>query len=191
MARPGTEKSYSKITANNAGIVTVTCVSANTATGTLGDATSNQGANTPMWGAEVNSEVLSFKFKPLTTAKRVSSATATTTATVTEYDNSSITGIDGSVTYTPYTFTPVSIPDISTVTVATGSVSNSGSGGTIATGSSGTATAYNAINSSVSLLKNAAPTTTATNVQVVTNVTTTESGGEHTHTLDATTGPAI
>lgn len=191
VAKPGTEKSYSKITANSAGTVTVTCVSANTATGALGDATSNQGANTPMWDAEVNSEVLSFKFKPLTTAKRVTSATATTTATVTEYNNTSITGIDGSVSYTPYTFTPVSIPDTSIVTVATGSVSNSGSGSTIATGSSGTAAAYNAVNSSVSLLKNAAPTTTATNVQVVTDVAATQSGGEHTHTLDATTGPAI
>ncbi len=193
VAKPGTEKSYSNITENSAGTVTVTCSSAATGTGNLtGNELSSRGDNTPMYGATVSGEVLSFTFKAMETANRVTGiSSATTTATKTVYSNSSITGINGSVNYTPYTFTPVNIPDISTVTVATGSVSSSGSGSTIATGSSGTATAYNAINSSVSLLKNAAPANTATNVQVVTNVTTTGSDGAHTHTLDATTGPAI
>jgi hypothetical protein len=190
VAKPGTEKAYSKITSNSAGTVTVTCVSANTATGALGDVTTNQSANTPMWGAQVSGEVLSFTFKPLTTDKRVTSATATTTATVTAYSNSSITGINGSVSYTPYTFTDVTVPNASTVTVATGQVSSSGSGSSVATGSNGSSSAFTGINSSVSLIKNVAPSTTASNVQVVTNVTGTESGGAHTHTLNASTGAA-
>ena len=191
VAKPGTEKAYSKITSNSAGTVTVTCTSANTATGALGDVTTNQSENTPMWGAQVSGEVLSFTFKPLTTAKRVTGiSSATTTATVTAYSNSSITGINGSVSYTPYTFTDVSVPNASTVTVATGQVSSSGSGSSVATGSNGSSSAFTGINSSVSLIKNVAPSTTASNVQVVTNVTGTESGGAHTHTLNASTGAA-
>ena len=195
VAKPGTEKSYSKITSNSAGTVTVTCVSSNTATGSLGDATTARGAHTPMWGASVNdsTETLYFVFKPLSTAKRVTSATATTTATVTGYSNSSITGINGSVSYVPYTFSDVSVPikNVSSTTVATGSLSTSGSGSKVLTGYTADTSAYTSVDTSVSLLKNVAPSTTATNVQVVVDTsTTTSSAGAHAHGYSTTTGGA-
>lgn len=195
VAKPGTEKSYSKITSNGTGTVTVTCVSSNTATGSLGDATTARGAHTPMWGASVNddTETLYFVFKPLSTAKRVTSATATTTATVTGYSNSSITGINGSVSYTPYTFTDVSVPikNESSTTVATGSVSASGSGSKVLTGYTADTSAYTSVDTSVSLLKNVTPATTATNVQVVVDInTTTGSDGAHGHSYRTRTSEA-
>lgn len=191
VAKPGTEKSYSKITSNDAGTVTIVCASTDTATGALGDATTHQSANTPMWGAQVSGEILSFTFKPLTIDKRVTGiSSATTTATKTVKTDSSITGINGSVSYTPYTFTDITVPNASSAIVATGQVSSSGSGSTVATGSSGSSRAFTGINSSVSLIKNAAPSTNSSNVQVVTDVTGTESGGAHTHTLNASTDAA-
>jgi hypothetical protein len=194
VAKPGTEKSYSKITSNSIGAVTVTCTSANTATGSLGTATTERTDDTPMWGASVNdsTETLYFVFKPLSTANRVTGATATTTATVTAYSNSSITGINGSVSYTPYTFSNVTVPikDTSYTTVATGSISETGTGDKVLTKEL-SSEAFTNVDTSVSLLKNSPLTNTATNVQVVASVgTNTGSNGGHAHTFSTTTGGA-
>lgn len=195
VAKPGTEKAYSKITGNAAGSVTITPTSATTATGALGAETTTRGDNTPMWGASVNdsTETLSFTFKSLTTANRLTAVSASTDATKTVYSNSSITGIDGSVSYTPYTFADVSVPikNGSATTVATGSVATGSSGASVLVSATLDTSAYTGINTSVSLLKNETPSDTATNVQVVTGIpTATGSAGSHAHTYSGTTTAA-
>lgn len=90
---------------------------ASVANGSLGTETSTRTANTPMWGATVTNETLSFTFKPLsTTAINI------------------------------YTFTDVTVPikNQNSTTVATGSLSSSGSGDNVMTGL-GTPTTASAI----------------------------------------------
>ena len=192
VAKPGTETQYSKITGNTTGSVTITPTNASTATGTLGNETATRGADTPMWGASVNdsTETLSFTFKPLTKANRLTAVSASTDATKTVYSNSSITGINGSVSYTPYTFSNVTVPikNDNATTVATGGASTGSSGASVLVGATLDTSAYTGLDTSVSLLKNVAPSTTTTNVQVVTGVvTTTGSAGSHAHTYSGTT----
>lgn len=106
----------SKATAGTAVNVATTDTAKTVASGSLGTETSERSANTPMWGATVANETLSFTFKPLSTV--------------------SVTPAKSNGTITPYTFTDVTVPikDTNATTVATGSLSATGSGGTVMTG---------------------------------------------------------
>ena len=72
------------------------------AVNTLGTETATQTANTPMWGATVANETLSFTFKPINTT--------------------SVTPAVSNGTITPYTFADVTVPKAAATatTVATG-----------------------------------------------------------------------
>ena len=106
----------SKATAGTAVNVATTDTAKTVASGSLGTETTTRGDNTPMWGASVENEVLSFTFKPLSTT--------------------SVTPAKSNGTITPYTFADVTVPikNANTTTVATGSLSSTGSGGTVMTG---------------------------------------------------------
>ena len=106
----------SKATAGTAVSVATTGTAATVANGSLGTETSTRGTDTPMWGATVQNETLSFTFKPLSTT--------------------SVTPAVSNGTITPYTFTDVTVPikDASATTIATGSLSGTGSGATVMTG---------------------------------------------------------
>lgn len=106
----------SKATAGTAVNVATTDTAKTVATGSLGTETSTRTANTPMWGATVTNETLSFTFKPISTT--------------------SVTPAKANGTITPYTFSDVTVPikAASSTTVATGSLSASGGGGTVMTG---------------------------------------------------------
>ena len=106
----------SKATAGTAVAVAKAGTAATVASGNLGTETSTQGANTPMWGATVTNETLSFTFKPLST-----------TSVTPAVSNGSIT---------PYTFTDVTVPKAasSATTVATGGVAANGAGASVMTG---------------------------------------------------------
>lgn len=121
-----TTTTASKATAGTAVNVATTGTAATVASGSLGTETSTRTADTPMWGATVTNETLSFTYKPLST-----------TSVVPAVANGTIT---------PYTFTDVTVPikAASATTVATGSVSGSASGATIMTGL-GTPTTSDAI----------------------------------------------
>ena len=85
---------------------------------------------------------------------------------------------NGSIT--PYTFSDVS--------VATGDVSTGGTGAAVATGASGTASAYYDVNTSATLLKNAFMSSGSSSVQVVTAIPDSiSSSGAHTHSYTGTT----
>ena len=117
----------SKATAGTAKDIAKAASSATTvASGSLGTETSTRTADTPMWGATVSNETLSFTFKPISTT--------------------SVTSAVSNGTITPYTFTDVTVPikNTSTTTVGTGSVAANGSGGTVMTGL-GTATTASAV----------------------------------------------
>ena len=116
----------SKATAGTAVAVAKAGTAATVASGNLGTETSTQGANTPMWGATVTNETLSFTFKPLST-----------TSVTPAVSNGSIT---------PYTFADVTVPKAATsaTTVATGSLAANGGGASVMTGL-GTATTKNAV----------------------------------------------
>ena len=92
----------SKATAGTAVAVATTDTAKTVATGTLGAETTTRGTDTPMWGATVTDEVLSFTFKPLST--------------------DSVTPAKSNGTITPYTFADVTVPikSSSSTTVATG-----------------------------------------------------------------------
>lgn len=111
-----TTTTASKATAGTAVAVAKAGTAATVASGSLGTETSTRTANTPMWGATVTNETLSFTFKPLST-----------TSVTPAVSNGSIT---------PYTFADVTVPvkDVSATTVATGSLSASGTGGSVLTG---------------------------------------------------------
>lgn len=106
----------SRATAGTAIAVATTGTSVSLANGSLGTETSTRGANTPMWGATVSDEVLSFTFKPI--------------------EVSSITPAVSNGTITPYTFESVDVPikASSATTVATGSISSSGDGDSVLIG---------------------------------------------------------
>ena len=116
----------SKATAGTAVAVATTDTAKTVATGSLGTETNTRGADTPMWGATVSDEVLSFTFKPISTT--------------------SVTPAKSNGSITPYSFTDVTVPTAasSATTVATGSLSSTGSGGTVMTGL-GTATTGSAV----------------------------------------------
>lgn len=118
----------SKATAGTAVSVAKAGTAATVASGSLGTETSTQSANTPMWGATVTDETLSFTFKPLSTT--------------------SVTPAVSNGTITPYTFADVTVPikNSSATTVATGSLSSTGGGGSVMTGL-GTATTGSAVTS--------------------------------------------
>ena len=105
-ANAGTAKDVAKAKASTTAV----------ASGSLGEETSTRGVNTPMWGASVNNEILSFTFKPIETTN--------------------ITEAESNGTITPYTFDDVTVPvkNANATTVATGAVSSSGTGGTVMTG---------------------------------------------------------
>lgn len=118
----------SKATAGTAVAVATVGTAKTVATGSLGTETSTRTANTPMWGATVSNEVLSFTFKPL--------------------DTSSVTPAVSNGTITSYTFADVTVPTAasSATTVATGSLTSTGSGASVMTGL-GTPTTADAIKS--------------------------------------------
>lgn len=192
IAKPGTEKSYSTISTNNTGSVTVTLQQADRATGSLNndESSTRSGTNQVMYNASVNGEVLYFTMKTMACASTATGtvSSASTDATKTVYTNSSITGINGSVSYTPYTFADVTVPiaDNSSTTVATGNTSTNG-GATIATGSSGTATVLKAVDTSVTLLNDTVDTQSSNGIAFIQSLNAnTGSGGGHTHSADIT-----
>lgn len=111
-----TTTTASKATAGTAVAVAKAGTAATVASGSLGTETSTRSANTPMWGATVTNETLSFTFKPMATT--------------------SVTPAVSNGNITPYTFTDVTVPvkDAKATTVATGSLASSGSGGSVLTG---------------------------------------------------------
>lgn len=148
VAKKGTDVSVARITANDAGSVTVTCVSAATATGALGTETTAQGASTPMWNAKVDAnETLYFTFKPLSTANRVTSATASTTATKTTFTSFNVSPVSGTETIFKHTFTDVTVPikNSTATTYATGGTAANGSGSTVAVANGSTVDAYTGV----------------------------------------------
>ena len=186
VATKGTDVSVPRITANDAGSVTVTCTSVNTANGSLGTEQSNQGADTPMWNAKVDAnETLFFTFKPLSTAKRVTAVSATTTATATTFTPFNVTPA-GSTTETifKHTFTDVTVPIklSSTTTVATGATSSNGSGSTVATGNGLTGDAYSSIKSDGSIGAYTSLNTTASGGTTVITAVDDNTGSESAHT---------
>lgn len=106
----------SKATAGTAVAVATTDTAVSVASGSLGTETATRSADTPMWGATVDNEILSFTFKPLSTT--------------------SVTPAKSNGSITPYTFADVDVPIKATdaTTVATGSVANNGGGATVMTG---------------------------------------------------------
>lgn len=116
----------SKATAGTAKNVATTGTAVTVASGSLGTETSTRTANTPMWGASVSNETLSFTFKPISTT--------------------SVTPAVANGTITPYTFADVTVPKAASAatTVATGSLAANGSGSSVMTGL-GTATTGNAV----------------------------------------------
>ena len=116
----------SKATAGTAVAVATVDTAKTVATGSLGTETSTRSANTPMWGATVSNETLSFTFKPISTT--------------------SVTPAKSNGTITPYTFADVTVPKAasSATTVATGAVAANSSGATVMTGL-GTATTASAV----------------------------------------------
>ena len=118
----------SKATAGTAVAVAKAGTAATVASGSLGTETATRTANTPMWGATVSNEVLSFTFKPLST-----------TSVTPAVSNGSIT---------PYTFADVTVPKAasSATTVATGSLAANATGATVMTGL-GSATTASAVTS--------------------------------------------
>ena len=176
VAKIGTAVSVPNVTGNDSASVTVTPSTANRATGTLGNETNTQAADTVMWGASVSSEVLSFSFKPMNTADTVTGiASATTDATKTTLGTAlSITPAVSNGNITPYTFTDVTVPvaaaSATTVpvaasestTVATGEVGSTGNGAEVATGTTD-ANFYNSV---------------ATTKDVYDTINTTASGGD-------------
>jgi hypothetical protein len=116
----------SKATAGTAVNVATTDTAKTVATGSLGTETSTRTADSPMWGATVSNETLSFTFKPMSTT--------------------SVTPAKSNGTITPYTFADVTVPikATSATTVATGSLNASGGGASVMTGL-GTATTASAV----------------------------------------------
>lgn len=106
----------SKATAGTAVAVATVDTAKTVATGSLGTETATRTADTPMWGATVSNETLSFTFKPISTT--------------------SVTPAKSNGTITPYTFADVTVPikAASATTVATGSLSDSGTGDSVMTG---------------------------------------------------------
>jgi len=106
----------SKATAGTAVSVATTDTAVTVANGSLGTETSTRTADTPMWGATVSNEVLSFTFKPISTT--------------------SVTPAKSNGTITPYTFADVTVPikAADATTVATGSLDANGSGDSVMTG---------------------------------------------------------
>ena len=106
----------SKATAGTAVNVATVDTAKTVATSSLGTETSTRTANTPMWGATVANETLSFTFKPISTT--------------------SVTPAKSNGTITPYTFSDVTVPikDSNATTVATGSLNASGGGSSVMTG---------------------------------------------------------
>lgn len=90
----GTATTASKATAGTAITVAKKGTSTDVASGTLGAETSTRTADTPMWGATVSNETLSFTFKPLST-------------------KSIIPADSNTASITPYTFADVTVPVVS------------------------------------------------------------------------------
>lgn len=116
----------SKATAGTAVSVAKAGTAATVASGSLGTETSTRTADTPMWGASVTNETLSFTFKPLSTT--------------------SVTPAVSNGTITPYTFADVTVPEAAAnaTTVATGAVAANSTGATVLVGL-GTASTGSAI----------------------------------------------
>lgn len=118
-----TTTTASKATAGTAVSVAKAGSSTSVGSGALGAETSTRGDNTPMWGATVANETLSFTFKPLGTKNVVPAVS--------------------NGTITPYTFADVTVPikNTNTTTVATGSVAADAAGASVMTGLGTAATA--------------------------------------------------
>lgn len=151
----------SKATAGTAVAVAKAGTATTVASGSLGTETSTRGDNTPMWGATVSNETLSFTFKPISTT--------------------SVTPAVSNGNITPYTFADVTVPikNTSATTVATGAVATGSSGASVMVGL-GTPTTASAITdyaepSSDTFLKDVTASTTTTSTDgpaVITAVST-------------------
>lgn len=97
----GTDKTASYATAGTAIDVAKAGSQTSVASGALGTETATRTANTPMWGATVTDEVLSFTFKPISTKNIIPAVS------------------NGSIT--PYTFDDVAVPTVSSNQTATSS----------------------------------------------------------------------
>lgn len=125
---------------------------------------------------------------------------STTTVTVTPavdapYNRTIVPAVDNG-TITSYTMgsTTVAKAANSSTTVATGSLSPIAGGADVVTGAASTIGAFTAIDTSVALLKNAAPVTNSldSSVRVVTDsATITGESGKHEHAYSGTTSQAI
>jgi len=153
----------SKATAGTAVAVAKAGTAATVASGSLGTETATRTANTPMWGATVENETLSFTFKPLST-----------TSVTPAVSNGSIT---------PYTFADVTVPikNTSATTVATGAVATGSSGASVMVGL-GTPTTASAITDY------AAPTSDTFLKDVTASTTTTSTDGPGVITAVSTSG---
>lgn len=160
----------SKATAGTAVAVAKAGTAATVASGNLGTETSTRTANTPMWGATVTNETLSFTFKPLST-----------TSVTPAVSNGSIT---------PYTFADVTVPKAasSATTVATGSLAANASGASVMTGL-GTATTAAAVTgyASPTTKKFVDGTASSSGTDTITYVESVETSGTDSVTF-ATTG---
>ena len=185
VAKKGTDVSVPRITANSSGTVTVTCASAATATGALGNEQTTQGASTPMWNAKVDAnETLYFTFKPLSTANRVTSATASTTATKTTYTSFNVSPVSGTETVFNHTFTSVDVPikNSTATTYATGGTASNGSGSTVAVANGSTADAYTGVKADGSVNAFTSINSTSTGGTAVITAVDANTGSESAHT---------
>lgn len=159
----GTTTTASKATAGTAVAVAKAGTAATVASGSLGTETDTRTANTPMWGAAVENETLSFTFKPLST-----------TSVTPAVSNGSIT---------PYTFADVTVPikNTSATTVATGAVAAGSSGASVMVGL-GTPTTSSAVTGQAS------PTSSAFLTDVTASTTSTSTDGPAVITAVSTSG---
>ena len=181
----GLSATVPRITANSSGTVTVTCASAATATGALGNEQTTQGASTPMWNAKVDAnETLYFTFKPLSTANRVTSATASTTATKTTYTSFNVSPVSGTETVFNHTFTSVDVPikNSTATTYATGGTASNGSGSTVAVANGSTADAYTGVKADGSVNAFTSINSTSTGGTAVITAVDANTGSESAHT---------
>lgn len=167
------------------------------ATGSLGTQTWSRTDDTPMWGAQVVQEVLSFSFRPLSTAQTVSdmSFAATNAQRIAKVTQNIIPAVDNGWAQYATAGTAIDVAKVQgTQTVATGKLQSNDSNGaeipipttsgqTISVAQYGTARAvFDTIDSSSSN-----GTSVTRWVQCSTNTQ-----GAHTHTLDATfTGQGV
>lgn len=197
----GTAKNFAEASTNDVSLTYATVASAsvtiNPSTTSFvkevntGSSVTTAASNTVLWDAAVNNETLTLTMKSFTSNNGLNSDTsASTTANTTTIVNQRTTKlVTGTVSMKPITAdADVSVAQKGTsTTVATGLVSVSGTGSAVATGISSSDNAYYDVSSTASLIKNATPGDTVTNVRVITDASLTDSAGKHAHSYSGTT----